>query len=295
MSCVGRHIAVECRKKDDGGQNMGKEDRDWYRNKGRRHPAGCNCADCTERRLYGHRREGGERPIGDREQGSPRSALLFLVLVLVVAAVVIVPLIMFGSSNGGKATSGQLLSSTPTLSKTPSPTPTSTTAISTPVTTLKNKSELQKFLNDNFAMLNTSIGMTKFTFDIVENDSINLRYDYWIRVVYDITFFHDLLVSNSISTEMNHIVAGELQAHMEKLAVAVIDKMPSKKLTGSYTNMKDTLGWGGVHQYCAWDNYYNSNPNVLISSNPYEDSVLCGFVWAYGQFHETPWYNNLLR
>lgn len=160
--------------------------------------------------------------------------------------------------------SGDSSLSTPT----PTPTPTSITS----------KAGLQSFLEENFATLNTSLGLTHFTFYVDYNDTINYPYDYWIQVEYDFNFFYDLKYSNKISTEMNNRVADELRAHQERLARAVIEKMPNTKLMGgyhyswyTYPNIKVDLN---VRRYYSWVNYA---PASFLTK--YEDAKITGFTW----------------
>jgi len=143
---------------------------------------------------------------------------------------------------------------------------------------ITSKADLQKFLEENYATLNTSLGLTHFTFYVDYNDTINYPYDYWIQVEYDFNFFYDLKYSNKISTEMNNTVADELRAHQERLARAVIEKMPNIKLMGgyhyswyTYPNIKVDLN---VRRYYRWVNYA---PASFLTK--YEDAKITGFTW----------------
>jgi hypothetical protein len=137
-------------------------------------------------------------------------------------------------------------------------------------------SQLQAFLEQNFATLNTSLGPTTFSFDIWPNTSILISYDYAIRVGYDHSFFSDLQYSNQISTEMNHIVCQELKDHQERLAKAVINRMPGKMFQGGYfySWYEYPLIYEGYHdiRYYSWVNYQPFFAD-------YEDAEVTGFTW----------------
>lgn len=165
-----------------------------------------------------------------------------------------------------------------TAATTPASAATSTPTPSPTLQRLTNESELRQFLTTNFSTLNTSIGTTRFTFDIYENKSVTSPYDYWIKVKYDSKFFFDLQYSKDVSTEMNRKVAGELRDHQERLARAVIEKMPDKKLYGGYydswyrypTIQVDLI----TRHYYSWVNY--SPPSPLTK---YENARVTGFSW----------------
>ncbi len=138
--------------------------------------------------------------------------------------------------------------------------------------------DLAYYLIVNFGRLNTSTGVTYFTFDIIGNDSSIFPYDYWIQVKYDFQFFYDLQYSNKITTEMNHIVCQELKNHQEKLAKAAISVMPGKKFYGGYYDSWyrypeleiDLI----TRHYYSWTNY--QPPSILTS---YYEAIISDFSW----------------
>ncbi len=154
---------------------------------------------------------------------------------------------------------------TPTPTPTPAPTP-------TPLT-------LNQFLEDNFGTLETSLGPTSFKFDIHENRSILILYDYWIQVEYDSGFFYDLKYSIDVTTEMNRTVCKELKAHQEKLARAVMAFMPAKKFYGGYydswyrypTLKVDLI----TRHYYSWVNYTPASVALL----DYDETTVSSFQW----------------
>lgn len=162
--------------------------------------------------------------------------------------------------------------STPTRTPIPTPTPYAAPAIIT------TKAQLQEFLEKTYSTCDTSIGTTPFTFTIYENDYITMPYDYWIQVEYNPSFFYDLQYSNKISTEVNHQVAGELQANMERLARDLISRMPNTKFYCNYYYYWYTYPYSRVgfnaRQYYSWVNY---DP-PFISTN-YNDAKITGFTW----------------
>jgi hypothetical protein len=144
--------------------------------------------------------------------------------------------------------------------------------------TIASKDELIQFLTTYFSVCDTSIGPTNFAFEVSENTETIEPYDYWIQEKYNTTFFHDLQYNNTITTEMNHKVCGELKQFQEKLAKAAIAAMPSKKLYGCYYDSYyrypslrlDLIAF----YYYSWMNY---SPNDLLTK--YADARITGFSW----------------
>lgn len=168
---------------------------------------------------------------------------------------------------------------TPTPTQTPTLTPTPTPTPSAKPTVITSQAELMSFLSTNFSSLETSLGVTKFTFEVEYNETINYPYDYKIMVDYDGSFIYDLKYSNKISTELANKVADELRAHQEKLARAVITLMPKTKLVGGY------YAWGyeypSIHvgrytiTYCSW-----SNLGSATWQTKYADAKITDFIWT---------------
>jgi len=147
-----------------------------------------------------------------------------------------------------------------------------------PSSTITSADDLVQFLTTNFSVCNTSLGPTKFTFQIIENTATLLPYDYWILEKYDTTFFFNLQYSNTITTEMNHVVCGELKQFQEELARAAIAVMPSKKLWGCYYSSYytyPTLKLDLVASYYySWVNY---SPTSFLTN--YDAAKITGFSW----------------
>ena len=76
---------------------MGKEERDWYRNRKGKHPSSCNCADCTQRRL------GRTKSTGTTSTGA---GCLIVVLAFIVMICLLSSLACTQTNSGG-ATSNQ--------------------------------------------------------------------------------------------------------------------------------------------------------------------------------------------
>jgi hypothetical protein len=120
-------------------------------------------------------------------------------------------------------------------------------------------SELKQYLQDNFSTLETIIGTTHFTFDIDENTTTIFPWDYWIKVRYEYAFFEGAMLSNKYTDKQKDTLRQQLKDHQEKLARAVISKMPDKKFYGGYydsyyryPNLKLDLQ---TTYYYSWTNY----------------------------------------
>jgi hypothetical protein len=172
--------------------------------------------------------------------------------------------------------------STPSATKTKSPAPTSgtQTPASSPVTdTINSKSALIQFLAANFGTCRTSLGNTRFTFEVDEKSSPNHLFDYWLKVRYDSQFFIDLQFSETVTDGMNQRVCDELRDHQEELALAAISKMPGKKFQGGYYNLWYRTPESKVDPivkiYYSWANY----SQVTSPEATYEDAQIIDFTW----------------
>jgi hypothetical protein len=137
---------------------------------------------------------------------------------------------------------------------------------------------LVSYLQKNFSECETSLGVTNFTFEIIENDSINTPYDYWLQVLYNSSFFYDLKYSIGVSDEMNAIVCSELKNFQEEIAAASMSAAPNKKIWGcyydswyAYPTLKVDLQ---TRYYYSWANYF-----PLEYSSGYNDTHISGFQW----------------
>lgn len=149
---------------------------------------------------------------------------------------------------------------------------------------IETTEDLKRYLENNYSELNTSIGKTKFTFGILENNQTFFPEDYSIEVRYDSTFFFDLTYSNKLTKDQKEKVKEELKEHQEMLAKAVINTMPNKKIKGSYhdswwkyPNLKMDLQ---TRDYYSWSNF--DEPSYLDQnfSDTYEIAKPSTFRWT---------------
>jgi hypothetical protein len=172
------------------------------------------------------------------------------------------------------------LTPTPTLipAATPTPRPSSTPKPTQAPVPAVPASEIEDYLTANYATLNTSLGITKFTFEVSKNTDIDWPYDYWIEVDYDWMFFDDLVSSINISTEMNHVAVAELRAHQEKLAKDIIARVPNAKFRGGY--FKSGYRYPSIYEG-YWSYKYFSWLNYSPSDYPtkYYDATVTTFTW----------------
>lgn len=81
---------------------------------------------------------------------------------------------------------------------------------------------------------------------------------------------------------MNHRVTKELKDHQYRIAQALIQAFPGKKVSGGYyisgyryPNIREGFY---SHQYYSWRNYYG--PGVLPYNLNYHDYVAGDFYWT---------------
>ena len=149
----------------------------------------------------------------------------------------------------------------------------------TQISTISTKSDILNYLTSSFSVLKTSIGETKFTFDIIENNSTLMAYDYWVMINYDFNFFYELTYSNKITDEQRSLVKNELKIFSEKIGISLIEKLPSKKIYGGYyyswykypTSKIDLI----TRQYFSWTNY----DDVGYVANSYSATKPSTFRW----------------
>lgn len=147
-------------------------------------------------------------------------------------------------------------------------------------TYLANKQELEKYLNDNYSKLNTSIGETSFTFDIFENTSISFPFDYWVQFEYNMGFFYDITYSIKLSSEQREQVKQELKDYQEKIAKEIINAIPNKKFKGGYFQsgyrypyIREGF-WS--YSYYTWTNY---DVPSIFAKDPYYLTTPSSFRW----------------
>lgn len=85
------------------------------------------------------------------------------------------------------------------------------------VKTITSKKDLLIFLQKNFSKLNTNIGTTEFTFEVLENDKIYYPYDYWMQAIYDYNYFEGAINSIKYTKQQKDTLRQELKDHMERL------------------------------------------------------------------------------
>lgn len=76
---------------------MGKEERDWYRNRKGKHPSSCNCADCTQRRL------GRTKSTGTTSTGTG----CLIVVLAFIAMICLLSVLACNQTNNGGSVSNQ--------------------------------------------------------------------------------------------------------------------------------------------------------------------------------------------
>jgi len=153
---------------------------------------------------------------------------------------------------------------------------------SSSTTTLNSKKDILDYLNNNYSRLDTSMGPTTFTFDILENDSTFSAYDYWIQVEYDLGFFIDVSRSIKYSIEDRNATKEELKEHMKKMGLALTELTPDKKLYGGYYDFWYTYPYSKVglnsRMYYSWTNY-NYDYDVFSDVERYYQSTPDSFRW----------------
>lgn len=148
--------------------------------------------------------------------------------------------------------------------------------------TLATVHEIQNFLAKNYGTLETVIGKTTFTFDIMENTKSYSPYDYWIMVRYDYNFFGGAMTSIKYTDEQKNTLRQQLRDHQEKLAHGIIAAMPNKKFYGGYydswykyPNLKVDLQ---TRKYYSWRNF--DEPVIGTDINQtYNNAKIGPFRW----------------
>ena len=145
---------------------------------------------------------------------------------------------------------------------------------------LSTASDLKAYLEANFSELDTCIGKTEFTFNILENATTLSPEDYWIQVRYEYAFFEGAMISNKYTDREKRSLKDQLKDHQEKLAKAVMKLMPGKKIYGGYydswyryPNLKVDLQ---TRRYFSWTNY--KVPDFL-TENKYAAAKPSSFRW----------------
>lgn len=102
-----------------------------------------------------------------------------------------------------------------------------------------NASELEKYLNNNYSMVDTNLTRVFFNFSVFENDSIHCPYDFKIYLGMDSYSFERTLNSHLDSIKYAdtakadvEVARAMLKKFIEEMAKEVIQMMPDKKILG---------------------------------------------------------------
>jgi hypothetical protein len=126
------------------------------------------------------------------------------------------------------------------------------------IPTLTTANDIKSYLVSNYSILKTSIGYTSFKFDILEDNSMEYPYDYWVNIIYDNAFFNDLQKSESLTPDQKVIVKNELRIYSEKIGRALTEKVPNHKIKGGYYRFwyEDPAETKLLfNTYYSWSNY----------------------------------------
>ena len=141
-------------------------------------------------------------------------------------------------------------------------------------------SGIEHYLYENYPTLNTSCGMWQFTYIVSdygyfsEDYNIDLKYDDFYKmkdIQTGIDYFH---VDNLHYTDTDREETKEqLKAFMKEIATDLMDKIPDKKLTGSYNESHykypklrmDHI----ISNYCTWANYDRGNNDSSLKASTF--------------------------
>lgn len=155
----------------------------------------------------------------------------------------------------------------------------------------ENEYEIVEYLEENFGIVNTSIGEVELEVSVKENESKGTEYDYWIQVdKYRIngelgnSVFRYIKDNKNITPTIRNKVLKEMKDHMEKLARSIIDVMPEKKFYGCYYKWLDEYPnlkyvGGKSISYNTWSNYKNVN-RLVQYEEIYNNAKLSEFHWV---------------
>lgn len=172
------------------------------------------------------------------------------------------------------------------------------TSNSMTINDIKTKSDLNKYLDENYSSLDTPIGKLKFTFYIHENDDSMTEHDFWIETKYgkienskyDLYTFspydleHNIKISNS-DKEKTIDLLKEYQKDVAKVAMKAFQ---DKKIKGGfhdswyrYPNIRVDLitvnffSWKNYNEidedYRGFDDYYNTEVGDFQWDDEYDD------------------------
>ena len=132
---------------------------------------------------------------------------------------------------------------------------------------------IESYLYENYETLNSDIGEFKFKFYV--SDSGYDSEDFSINIKANgpdlgLLFEYDTVVLGNYSESEIENGKKQLKEFMKNLATDLMEKMPNKKLTGSYhdsyyryPNIKmDRI----IEDYCTWANYDHGNDSAKVST-----------------------------
>lgn len=144
---------------------------------------------------------------------------------------------------------------------------------------LKNDSDLQAVLNQDFRKVSTPLGELTLTYTVDANDRTWFPWDYIIRMEYKPTaFFIDLQYKVGVSEKDKQTTIDKLRDHARSVYDAASKAYPGKKIRGEYYH-----GWYEyptiqvgykATSYLVWQNYED---NLLGPEDTYSNSELSSF------------------
>jgi len=146
---------------------------------------------------------------------------------------------------------------------------------------LDSAKNIEEYLNNTYDTLNTSIGKTKFEFEVIKNTSSYSDYDYWIQTDYDLGFFLEVQTSIEHSSDVKNKVKEELRNYQYEIAQDLIKKIPDKKIYCGY--YKSWYRYPSLkvdlisRRYYTWKNY--DDTNYLSEVEAYYQNIPSTFRW----------------
>lgn len=135
---------------------------------------------------------------------------------------------------------------------------------------------IESYLYENYKTLNTEIGKYSFSYHVTDYGYYSE--DFCIDVEYDgpdlgLLFEYDTVLLNNCSDSEIENAKKQLKDFMKTLANDLINKMPHKKITGSYhdshyryPNLKMDLI---IENYCTWSNYDRDNKSESVTASSF--------------------------
>lgn len=131
---------------------------------------------------------------------------------------------------------------------------------------LYSTTDIQKFLNENFGILKTSVGSTTITFSV---NPFGLEEDYWIQANYDSGFFLDIkngtFGNRYYDESTRRKVQDELRQYQESIGLSIAKLLPNKHIRGGF--------------YSSYYKYPNLKVGLVSSSYFSWKAQLGSFQW----------------